>query len=178
LKGDLNMSTGVTRLLTVVTVLGVAAAFAALAFAHDPPRVDQRSQGSMTGTDSQLSPEQIQELEQAREAYREKAVPLERELDAKWSELETLTSEPGADLDQVTALRRQVRKLERELEDLRFEADVQVSRMLSPEQRDYFGHTGDLLAGHDRWSCDDGCRGQGHHSRNIGSDRSRWGHCW
>lgn len=181
------MSIGVSRLLSFVTVLGVLAAFAALAFAHDPQPSDPGLQDPPATAAAQLSPEQIEEIEKTRRAYREKALPLEQELDRKWSELETLGSGPGAEPDQILELRRQVRKLERDLEDLWFEAETQMSRFLSPEQGNRLGYPGDLLTGHDPWSCAQGCpwhersswsRWSGHRWRASWSGDGRRGHCW
>ncbi len=180
------MSTGVTKVLTVVTALGVVAAFAALAFAHDPHRPAPAPQNPPATTADQLSLEQIEEIEKARLAYREKALPLEQQLDRQWSELESVMPGTGTETDQVLELRRQVRQLERDLEDLRFEAEAQMNQVLSPEQRNRFGHTGDLLAGHDRWSCNQGCpwhersswSGWAGHRWRDNSSGGRRGHCW
>jgi Spy/CpxP family protein refolding chaperone len=180
------MKTGISRLLVILAAMVALAAFAAIAFGHDPWRYEPSFNSPRTEVHLQLNPEQIEELERARKEYLEKAAPLERQLEAKWIELENLMSRPSGDVDQVMSLRLQVRELERDLEDLWFEADAEVGRGLSPEQRRRLGNAGDLLAGHGRWACIDGCswHGRSTWSRSHDRWRDRWSdtrgrdHCW
>jgi Spy/CpxP family protein refolding chaperone len=166
-EGELKMAPTFRSLLSIVAVLGSLTAITTLAFAHDPWWT-RGPNDPIEAAEDWLSPEQIQELEQLRQSYWEQALPLERELESKWSELEDLNSRPGAELDQMLALRRQIRNLEGELDDLRYETSIRWNRMLPPEQRNSMGDTEDLLAGHGIWSCDAGC------FRHGRSQRHRW----
>lgn len=181
------MTTAIFRKLRIAALVSSLAAIATFALAHEPWLARRGPANPGEPAASSLNAEQLQELEQARGAYREQALPLQTELDSMWAQLDALMSRPNVDTEEVLTLRRQIRRLEGELDDLEYEASVRFRRMLSPEQMNDFGSTADLLAGHRGWSCDAGCTWHGQSSPRRWLTSRNWddrhdyanhGHCW
>ena len=160
---------------TPLTLLGIALAISALAVAAAPgphgPATGMTA-GAPTRT---LTPDQLRQLDEVRLTVEKKALPLERKIQARRMELEAIMSSPDPDLDRARALRREIRKLEEQLDDVWAEASAEVSSFLTPEQRAQYADPAAWLMGtsswYDGWSCPwdrAGRYGSGWH------DRCRW----
>lgn len=81
-------------------------------------------------SESQLTGEQARQLDELRGEYEDKMLTLEKQLAATEVELDRVMARPDADTDRVLALRREVRKLEGQLEDLYLQANAEAAQMM------------------------------------------------
>ena len=85
------------------------------------------AQSSTYPSESQLTGEQARQLDELRGQYEEKMLTLEKQLAAAEVELDRAMTRPDTDTDRVLALRREVRKLEGQLEDLYLQANAEAA---------------------------------------------------
>ena len=104
--------------------------------------------------DSQVivTDQQAQQFDQLRNQYEQKALTLQKQLSAAEIELDAAYARRDTNPDQVIKLRRQVRNLEGELEDLYMQANADATGLLSPAQRRYYGDDYEFMGSYG-WSC-------------------------
>ena len=144
------------------------------------------AQSPSYGPQGQLTDEQALQLEKLRGQYETKMVTLEKQLAAAEIELDRATARPDADTDRVLKLRREVRNLEGQLEDIYLQANAEAAGVMGvPPGASYRDGMGWLNYGHgSSWhgscawdSCPwDGAWRDGHRSSRWGRSSSRMGH--
>jgi TolA-binding protein len=102
------------------------------------------------GSQAQLTDEQARQLDELREQYEEEMLALEIRLDAAERRLDAARRRPEVDTDQIIALRREMRDLEGQLEDLRLGADAEAARLLGHHPGATLDGSGQSR-GHGRW---------------------------
>lgn len=144
-------------LRTAFVVIGAALAVSALAMAAGPGQHGPGAGGAALASPSNLTAQQLQQLEQVRSDLEQKTLPLERQVESKRMELDALMASSNPDLDRVRALRGEIRQLQSKLDDAWFEASAQVSQFLTPQQRAQYADSSAWLMGeagwYDGWSC-------------------------
>jgi Spy/CpxP family protein refolding chaperone len=88
----------------------------------------------------QLSPEQMTRLRDIRAQYDDKITPLRTQLHALSIEARGYASRPDANIEEIKSYRKDINDLEDEIEDLRLEARAEINKVLTKEQRAYFGN--------------------------------------
>ncbi len=143
--------------------------------------------GGRTPVQYRLTQEQARRADEIRAKYEGQLVPIEKELASRRVELDAALARDDAEPGRVIALRRQVRGLEDQIEDLQMEANAAAGKLLTPDQRAYSGDAYDLFHGGAGWSCPMMHRGPGRtmaeHWQGMGwhGDGGRdmsWGRCW
>ena len=109
--------------------------------------------GDQTQGQYRLTQDQARKMDEIRAKYEEKLVSLQKELASKSVELEAAFSRTDVPLSNMTALRRQVRDLEDQIEDLEMEANAAAAKILTPDQGAYFRGAFNLFDGGWGWSC-------------------------
>ena len=175
-----------TRYGILVVALGLLTA-AGLAFAQSPTYAPQ----------SQPTEQQTRQLEEMRARYETKMLTLEKQLAAAEFELDRAMTRPDADTDRILALRREVRNLEGQLEDIHLQANADAAKVMGVPPGTYYQGGMDWMAyGHgSSWngSCAwDSCRRDaswhdGYRANRCGrrgswlgrtAARMGWGRCW
>jgi len=87
----------------------------------------------------QLSPEQITKIREIRSKYDDQIIPLQRELRALRIEARGYASRSDAEMGKIKSYRKDINNLRDKIEDLRLEARADVNKVLTKEQRVYFG---------------------------------------
>lgn len=173
-------------LATAAATIGLVS-LAGLAAAQTPRWNGGGWYGDRTPVQYRLTQDEAQKVDELRAKYQAQLVPLERALASKRVELDAVLSGDEADPGKVTALRRQVRGLEEQIEDLQMEANAAAAKLLTPEQRAYFGNGFDLFDSDWSWSCPmmhgGASRAMAQGRRGLGwrGDWGRdtgWGCCW
>jgi hypothetical protein len=108
-----------TRYGILVVAVGLLAA-AGLAWAQSPTYPSE----------SQLTDQQARQLEELRGRYETKMLTLEKQLAAAEVELDRAMTRPDTDTDRVLALRREVRNLEGQLEDIHLQASAEAGKVM------------------------------------------------
>lgn len=108
-----------TRYSILAVAVGLATV-AGLAWAQSPTY----------GPQGQLTEEQAQQLNELRGQYETKMVTLEKQLAAAEVELDRAMAGPNADTDRILKLRREVRNLEGQLEDLYLQANADAAGVM------------------------------------------------
>ena len=173
------MKRGSTRLWTALAIIGIAVGISALAMAAGPGHHGQASREITVAPSGTLTSGQLDQLERIRSDLEKKTLPLERQVEAKRTELDALMASSNPDLERARSLRAEIRQLESRLDDAWFEASDRVSRILTPEQRAQGAAPSAWLMGnarwYDGWSCpwdrDPGCDG-------YAADRNRSHRHW
>ncbi len=104
-------------------------------------RYDGRWSNANVPQQYQLSAEQMTSLRDIRSQYDDKIIPLQRERRALRFEAEGYTFRPDAETAKIKSYRNDINKLENNIEDLELDARAQISKILTKEQRAYFGDT-------------------------------------
>ena len=99
-----------------------------------------------------LTDAQTQQFEELRNQYEQKQLKLKKQLSAAEIELDAAYTRRDTNPDEVIALRRQVRNLEGQLEDLYLQANADATGLLSPEQRRYWGDDFEFMGAYG-WNC-------------------------
>jgi hypothetical protein len=121
--------------LGLVAVIGIAS----LAFAQRA----WRSCDSWTTRDVpleyRLNQEQTLEMEKTRAEYQEKILPLEQQLAAKYVEMDAEWARSDRNPTRMQEMRREIRELEYEIDDIRIEGSEAAAKHLSSEQQRFYG---------------------------------------
>lgn len=143
----------ILKILVVVLIVSVVINLAAvLTFGfywwnEGSPKRDVSQRGMAEGPDWRasrlghrlnLTDEQIKAMDAGREEMRSKTSSLQRKLSEKRKELTALLREPELDRARADALFKEIATLQTELEVLAFEKLREVSKILTPEQREQF----------------------------------------
>ncbi len=88
----------------------------------------------------QLSAEQMTQIRNIRSEYDDQIFPLQRELSSLRIEARGYSSRSDADIEKIKSYRKDVNNLSGKLEDLRLDAKGEINKVLSKEQRAYFGN--------------------------------------
>lgn len=123
----------------------------------------------------QLSAEQITKVRDIRSEYDDEIIPLQRELRALRIEARGYASRSDAEIGKIKSYRKDINDLEGKIEDLRLEARAKINKVLTKEQRAYYGDSDDW------WNMDGGMMmgnmgyGMGMHGNcSVMSDRWGW----
>lgn len=122
----------------------------------------------------QLSAEQMTRVRDIRSQYDDKIIPLQRELRALRLEANGYATRSGADMGKIKSYRKDIRDLEDDIADLRLDARADISKVLTKEQRVYFGDR------YDWWGMDEDMTGNmmydmgSHRDCRMMSDRWGW----
>lgn len=119
-------------------------AMAGLAWAQAPTHT-----AAGHGPQARLTDEQARQLDELRGRYEEEMLALESRLAAAEAKFDAALGRPEVDTGQVIALRREVRDLEGQLEDLQLRADAEASTLLGRRPGATLDGTGHSL-GHGR----------------------------
>ena len=124
-----------------------------------------------------LTAEQITTINGIRTKYNEKILPLQNELHALRIESRGYSSRPDADINKIKSYRKQIRKLEDKIDDLRLDARNKINKVLTKEQRLYFnnGNYGWWDADRGWWHSGGGMMGSGRMGRMMDMGGGR---CW
>jgi Spy/CpxP family protein refolding chaperone len=169
-----------------VGLLGVVG-LSGFIFAHDRWNHSKGWSDADMPTEYRLTQEQAKELTKIRTQYTEKLRKAQRQAESKQIELDTLWSGPSPDMTRATELRRQILDLEYRMDNLWLEANSAASGRLTPEQREYFGGSFDVLRCTDsqcNWNpaWNRGTKMMGRswhdHSRPERRHTCNCGHCW
>lgn len=134
--------------LTLTVLLGSALLLliaVSIASAHGWGRSNRMGMHNMQNWNSQLPMEysldsnQMNKVNTILDECYDNMMPLNRKLSSLRMEMQGYSNRPDADLARVKSYRNQIRDLEDEINDLRFSANKQIDKMLSDDQRDYFG---------------------------------------
>lgn len=90
-------------------------------------------------TKYQLSPEQISKIREIRSQYDDEIIPLQRELRSLRMEARGYASRSDAEIGKIKSYRKDINNLDDKIEDLRLEARAEINKVLTKEQRAYFG---------------------------------------
>ena len=115
-------------------------ATAGLAWAQAPAHTEARY-----GPQAQLTDDQARELGELRGRYEEEMLALERRLSAAEAKFDEALGRPEVDTSQIIALRRGVRDLEGQLEDLQLRADAEAGKLLGRQPGATLDGTGHSL---------------------------------
>jgi len=160
------------RTLLIPVALAALLAAWALSYAQGPgcwmmPQAPGRGwSGPWVPEKYRLTEEQQRKIDEIHARYDEKILPLEKALSSKRLELEAYVSRPDASPEKVKAYRKEIRELEGQIEDLRVDARAEAAKVLTKEQREYFGD------GYDFWGMGPGWR---HYCPMMGREWG-WGH--
>ena len=97
--------------------------------------------GPMIPDRYRLDETQQQKIDEIHTKYDDKILPLQRELHSKSLELEAYKSRPDATAGKIKAFGKEIRNLEGKIDDLRVDAQAEAAKVLTKEQREYFGDT-------------------------------------
>jgi Spy/CpxP family protein refolding chaperone len=118
----------------------------------------------------QLSPEQITKIREIRSQYDDEIIPLQRELRSLRIEARGYASRSDAEIGKIKSYRKDINNLDDKIEDLRLEARAEINKVLTKEQRAYFGDNFGW------WNMDGGMMGDGMSMRDMCPMMSdRWG---
>lgn len=95
--------------------------------------------GSLAPERYRLTEEQWRKIDDIHARYNEKILPLERKLSSKRLELKAYASGPEPTPEKIKAYYKEIRDLEGKIEDLKVDAHAEIAKVLTREQRDYFG---------------------------------------
>ncbi len=98
----------------------------------------------------QLSPEQITKTREIRSQYDDEIIPLQRELRSLRMEARGYALRSDAEIGKIKSYRKNINNLSDKIEDLRLEARSEINKVLTKEQRAYFGDN------YGRWDMNDG----------------------
>ncbi|MHB8906952.1 MAG: Spy/CpxP family protein refolding chaperone [Melioribacteraceae bacterium] len=87
----------------------------------------------------QLSPEQITKIREIRSQYDDEIIPLQRELRSLRMEARGYASRSDAEVGKIKSYRKDINNLNDKIEDLRLNAKAEINKVLTKEQRVYFG---------------------------------------
>lgn len=87
----------------------------------------------------QLSADQITRIRDLRSQYDDEIIPLQRELHSLRMEARGYASRSDAEIGKIKSYRKDINNLGDKIEDLRLEARTEVNKVLTKEQRVYFG---------------------------------------
>ena len=87
----------------------------------------------------QLSPEQITKIREIRSQYDDEIIPLQRELRSLRMEARGYASRSDAEIGKIKSYRKDINDLEGKIDDLRLDAMATTNKILTKEQRVYFG---------------------------------------
>ena len=126
-----------------------------------------------------LTDVQTKQFDDLRNQYEQKQLKLKKQLSTAEIELDAAYARRDTDPDEIVALRRQVRNLEGQLEDLYIQANADATGLLSPEQRRYWGDDFEFMGSYG-WSCpwDGDERGSRCGSRHGRSSGWRYDRSW
>lgn len=105
----------------------------------------------------QLSADQMTNIRDIRSEYNDQIFPLQKELRSLRIEARGYASSSNAEIGKIKSYREDINNLEDKIEDLRFDARVEINKVLTKEQKAYFGdnfgwwdmHSG--MMGYDRY---------------------------
>jgi Spy/CpxP family protein refolding chaperone len=131
------------KTLTIIGAVLLVAAIAAPVLAHSPGWGKGRGIGIGPGgrdipcceTIPTLTTEQSAKLKELREQHEKEALPLRNELIAKKAELRNLWLQSDPDEAAIKAKQQEINELRNRLQDKRTEYRLEVSKILTPEQR-------------------------------------------
>ena len=98
----------------------------------------------------QLSPEQITKTREIRSQYDDEIIPLQKELRSLRMEARGYASRSDAEIGKIKSYRKDINNLDDKIEDLRLEARAEINKVLTKEQKAYFGDN------YSRWDMNDG----------------------
>ena len=98
----------------------------------------------------QLSPEQITKTREIRSQYDDEIIPLQRELRSLRMEARGYALRSDAEIGKIKSYRKDINNLSDKIEDIRLNAKVEINKLLTKEQRAYFGDN------YGRWDMNDG----------------------
>ncbi len=104
-------------------------------------RMNRHGYGPVIQEKYPLTATQQQKIDEIHTKYDEKILPLERELYSKRLELQAYASSPDATAENIKTLRKEIRNLEGKIEDLKVDARAEAAKVLTREQREYYGNT-------------------------------------
>jgi len=87
----------------------------------------------------QLSTEQISRIREIRSQYDDEIIPLQREFRSLRMEVRGYASRSDAEIGKIKSYRKDINNLGDKIEDLRLEARAEINKVLTKEQRAYFG---------------------------------------
>ncbi len=87
----------------------------------------------------QLSPEQITKTREIRSQYDDEIIPLQRELRSLRMEARGYALRSDAEIGKIKSYRKDMNNLSDKIEYLRLEARAEINKVLTKEQRAYFG---------------------------------------
>ncbi len=97
----------------------------------------------------QLTPEQMTKIRDIRSEYEENILPLQREFRSLRMEARAYSSRSDAAIGKIRSHRKEITDLEGKIDDLRLEAKAEISKVLTKEQRAYYGESLGRLGGMD-----------------------------
>jgi Spy/CpxP family protein refolding chaperone len=128
---------------TIIGILVLVAAIAIPVFAHDRGWGKGRGMGMVPGGTQapycynipNLTPEQSAKLTELRQQHDKEIIPLRNELTAKMTELRNLWLQSDPDETAIKAKQQEINDLRNRLQDKITEYRLEVSKILTPEQR-------------------------------------------
>lgn len=109
----------------------------------------------------QLSVEQMTKIKAIRSQYDDAIIPLQRELRALRIEARGYASRSDAEIGKIKSYRKEINNLEDKIADLRLETKAEINKVLTKEQRAYFGDN------FGRWDMSGGMMGDMMDSMNM-----------
>ncbi|MBI5021769.1 MAG: hypothetical protein HZB59_10045 [Ignavibacteriales bacterium] len=120
-----------------------------------------------------LTTDQRSQIRDIWSEYESKILPIEKELNSMRIEAQGYTSRSGADVGKIKSYRTEIRNLEDKIQDLRLDNRGEINKILTKEQRVYFGDN------YDWWNMDHDRMGNMGDSMGTHDDCSmmsdRWG---
>ena len=98
-----------------------------------------------------LSADQISQMNEIRAQTQKQILPLQNQSSSLRIEMRGYASRYDADVNKIKEYRNQVRKLEDQISDFRLNSRSKINKVLTKEQRVYFGQ-----GGYGWWDMDDG----------------------
>jgi len=87
-----------------------------------------------------LSSDQISKIISIRKKYDDKIQPLRQQLWDLKVEARKYSAQPDADIKKIKDYRKKIRNLQAKIEDLRLDARAEINKVLTKDQRAYFGN--------------------------------------
>lgn len=97
-----------------------------------------------------LTADQRSKMREIWSEYESKILPIEKELNSLRTEAQGYTSRSNTDIGKIKSYRTEIRNLEDKIQDLRLDARAEINKVLTKEQRAYFGDN------YGRWDMNDG----------------------
>jgi Spy/CpxP family protein refolding chaperone len=145
------MFTKQKKLALIVSLLGTIIVFSSLTSSVNAQGWNNRNcMGGMNWGDGwqwndnvpqkyQLSAEQMTSIREIRSQYDDQIFPLQKELRSLRMEARGYASRSDAEIGKIKSYRKDINNLGDKIEDLRLEARTEVNKVLTKEQRVYFG---------------------------------------